>query len=134
VRPSLAAALADGELAAAAARTVRLWHRAWKARVNELRRSDAITAKRTLSQAHRAFTDLMRAFTTRHATLATFLSEPLDGLQRWQRACPSMHPIPRLLLYVASAVSISRRRIYDHSHAGYRAASRKHLVRAGVCR
>jgi hypothetical protein len=26
----------------------------------------------------------MRAFTTKHETFATFLSEPLDGLQRWQ--------------------------------------------------
>jgi hypothetical protein len=69
---------------------VRLWHRAWEARVNELRRTEAVTAKRALSHAHRACTDLMRAFTTRHATLATFLSEPLDGLQRWQRACPHL--------------------------------------------
>jgi hypothetical protein len=83
-RPALAEALEDGAVERAAQRAVRLWHRAWDARVNELRRSDAITAKRALSQAHRACTDIMRAFTMRHATLSVFLSEPLDGLQRWQ--------------------------------------------------
>jgi hypothetical protein len=83
-RPALAEALEDGAVERAAQRAVRLWHRAWDARVNELRRSDAITAKRALSQAHHACTDIMRAFTMRHATLSVFLSEPLDGLQRWQ--------------------------------------------------
>ena len=38
----------------------------------------------SLSHVHRIGTELMRALVTQHETFATFLSEPLDGLQRWQ--------------------------------------------------
>ena len=39
-----------------------------------------------LSHLHRTCTELARAVITKHSTFATFLSEPLDGLQRWQSA------------------------------------------------
>jgi hypothetical protein len=39
-----------------------------------------------LSHLHRTCTELARAVITQHSTFATFLSEPLDGLQRWQSA------------------------------------------------
>ncbi len=83
-RPALAAALADGEMARAAGRIVRLWHVAWDRRVGELRRGDAITQSWGVSHVHRAATDIMRAFSTKHATFAVFLSEPMSGLLRWQ--------------------------------------------------
>jgi hypothetical protein len=35
---------------------------------------------------HRTITSVVAAFITKHSTFATFLSEPLDGLQRWQSA------------------------------------------------
>jgi hypothetical protein len=38
------------------------------------------------SHVQRMMTNIVRAFTTKHETFATFLSEPLDGLQRWQSA------------------------------------------------
>jgi hypothetical protein len=83
-QPALAAALADGALADAAARTVVVWHRAWERRVEELRRSTPIRDHATLSQAHRTCTELVRAICTKHSTFSVFLSAPLDGLQRWQ--------------------------------------------------
>jgi hypothetical protein len=83
-QPALAAALADGELVKAAARTVAKWHRAWERRVNELRRAEAITELAHISQLHRSLVELMRAVCTKHSTFAVFLSSPLDGLQRWQ--------------------------------------------------
>jgi hypothetical protein len=36
---------------------------------------------------HRTAASIVRAFVSKHSTFATFLSEPLDGLQRWQSAC-----------------------------------------------
>ena len=84
LHPALGAALEDGALAVAAARAVTMWHRAWMARVNELRRSSPVREQQTLSQAHRACTEIVRAFCTKHDTCAIFLSEPLCGLQRWQ--------------------------------------------------
>ena len=44
----------------------------------------------SLSHVHRIGTELMRALVTQHETFATFLSEPLDGLQRWQSACSAL--------------------------------------------
>ena len=38
----------------------------------------------SLSHLHRAITNIARALFTKHSTFAVFLSEPLDGMQRWQ--------------------------------------------------
>ena len=81
----LKSVLSDG--AAAAARAVLLWHRAWLCRVGEVRRSEAVLAHVGTSHAHRAGGELLRALVTRHDTCRVFLSEPLDGLQRWQMWC-----------------------------------------------
>ena len=82
----LADALADGDVRRRARRAVRLWRRAWDKRVGELRRSDAMRAQMNLSHRHRVATDVLRAVVVQHETFAVFLSEPLDGLQRWQSA------------------------------------------------
>jgi hypothetical protein len=63
---------------------VRKWREACEWRVAELRRTKAIREQMGLSHVHRISTELMRALVTQHNTFATFLSEPLDGLQRWQ--------------------------------------------------
>jgi hypothetical protein len=68
-RPTLALALEDGALAKAASRTVLQWHKAWEGRVNELRRTDAITDHHGRSHLHRAAVELMRAITTKHGTV-----------------------------------------------------------------
>lgn len=108
-RPALKEALADDKVRRLAKSFTRLWVRAFEQRVRELRASPAILAQRNLSQTHRAATELMRAVVMRHSTFAVrafvtdisqcptlmqhprcflqvFLSEPLDGLQRWQMA------------------------------------------------
>ena len=72
--PPIGVALADGEVANAAKRTVLLWHRAWTRRVGELRRVEAITEHRGTSLAHRASSEMVRAITTKHSTFAVFLS------------------------------------------------------------
>ena len=82
--PTLGALLDDGSLMRRARRITLLWHRATEVRVNELRRSEAVRSQMNLSHMHRTFTELARALITKHSTFATFLSEPLDGLQRWQ--------------------------------------------------
>jgi hypothetical protein len=89
-QPSLAAALERGAVLHEARRMTALWHRAFEQRVRDLRRAEAIRTRLTRSHVHRAFTSLTRAFITKHGTLATFLSEPLDGLQRWQSAAPAL--------------------------------------------
>ncbi len=87
-RPALAAALVDDASAQSvrkrAKRTVCKWRAACEWRVGELRRTQAIRAQMSMSHLHRLATDTMRALITKHDTFATFLSEPLDGLQRWQ--------------------------------------------------
>ena len=85
-RPALTAALADDKVRKRAKSFTRLWVRAFQERVRELRASPAIVAQRNLSQAHRTATEMMRALVMRHETFSVFLSEPLDGLQRWQMA------------------------------------------------
>jgi hypothetical protein len=88
-RPALAAALADGALQRRARRVTTLWHRACEERVAELRRSEPIRAQMHASHIRRTCTELARAVITQHSTFRVFLSEPLDGLQRWQSAmCP----------------------------------------------
>jgi hypothetical protein len=67
--PALHAGLADGAVATAASRTVAQWHRAWDARVSELRRVEAITEHHGRSHIHRTCCELMRAFTTKHQTV-----------------------------------------------------------------
>jgi hypothetical protein len=67
--PALADALTDGALAKAASRTVLQWHKAWEGRVNELRRTDAITDHHGRSHIHRTAVELMRAITTKHGTV-----------------------------------------------------------------
>jgi hypothetical protein len=82
--PALADVLADGALAAAARRATRRWHAAAEARVAALRRSQAVRANAGVAALHRALTNVTRALVVKHETFAPFLSEPLDGLQRWQ--------------------------------------------------
>ena len=82
---ALADALADGGVSRRASRAVKLWRRACDKRVAELRRSDAMQAQMGLSHRHRVATDVLRAMVVQHETFACFLSEPLDGLQRWQQ-------------------------------------------------
>ena len=85
VHPELKSVLGEG--AAAARRVVPLWHRAWLHRIAAVRRSEAVLAHVGKSHAHRAGGELLRALVTRHDTFRVFLSEPLDGLQRWQMWC-----------------------------------------------
>jgi hypothetical protein len=80
----LADALADGALAACARRVTARWHAACEARVAALRRSKGMRAGAGVSRTHRALTNIARALVIKHETFAPFLSEPLDGLQRWQ--------------------------------------------------
>jgi hypothetical protein len=68
-QPGLALALEDGALAKAASRAVRQWHKAWEARVNELRRTEAITDHHSRSHTHRTAVELIRAMTTKHGTV-----------------------------------------------------------------
>ena len=82
--PTLGALLDDGSLLRRARRITLLWHRATEVRINQLRRSEAVRSQMNLSHMHRTFTELARAFITKHETFSTFLSEPLDGMQRWQ--------------------------------------------------
>jgi hypothetical protein len=84
--PALAAALADGEVARMASCLTRLWSRATEERVSELRASQAIEVQMHRSHVHRAVTGVSRMFVLNHPTFSTFLSQPLDGLQRWQSA------------------------------------------------
>jgi hypothetical protein len=91
--PALHAALADGAVATAASRTVAQWHRAWDARVSELRRVDAITEHHGRSHIHRTCCELMRAFTTKHATV---------------RACFAPCPALRCAAHAALAVCAAR--------------------------
>ena len=81
--PRVSAALADGSVSRAAVDAVRGWEAAWNGRVAALRRCDAILAQRPRSHAERAASDVYTALRERHELLATFLSEPLDGLRRW---------------------------------------------------
>jgi hypothetical protein len=82
--PVLSSALGDGAAAKAASHAVHRWHRAWARRIAEVRRSEAIMSRAGTARAHRTGSELMRALATRHETFRIFLSEPLDGLQRWQ--------------------------------------------------
>ena len=84
--PGLKAALADGALMKRARTLTFDWVRASEERVNELRRSDGIRKDLSSSHLQRTAVAVVRAFVTRHSTFSTFLSEPLDGLQRWQSA------------------------------------------------
>jgi hypothetical protein len=82
--PKLQEALADGKVLNRAKNVTDLWHRASDVRVDELRRSDGIRDFMSLSHLHRAITNIVRALFTKHGTFSCFLSEPLDGMQRWQ--------------------------------------------------
>ena len=83
-QPELAAALESGAILKEARRVTEHWHQAFEQRVGDLRRSEAIRALMNRSHVQRTFISLTRAVVTKHDTLSTFLSEPLDGLQRWQ--------------------------------------------------
>ena len=82
--PLLKAALEDGELEKRAGAVAGLWKKVNKIRVHELRTSRGITEHMAETQTHRTLTGIYRAFCTQHDTFRVFLSEPLDGLQRWQ--------------------------------------------------
>ena len=85
--PKLQAALADGKLLGRAKDVTDLWHHASEARVEELRRSEGIRHFMSLSHLHRSVNSVVRAMCMEHSTFSTFLSTPLDGLQRWQMWC-----------------------------------------------
>jgi hypothetical protein len=95
VHPSLAAALADGEVLKRAAAVTATWRDVSTRRVHELRRHKAILDQMGESQAHRTLVGIYRAFVTEHSTFRVFLSEPLDGLQRWQSASRAHARRPR---------------------------------------
>ena len=116
-RSALKEALADDKVRRRAKSFTRLWVRAFQERVRELRASPAVLAQLNLSQTHRAATEMMRALVMRHDTFAVrgfvtrashcwplthalqvFLSEPLDGLQRWQMAMIIMSIVASQLL------------------------------------
>ncbi len=82
--PALFEALVDGSVSRRARATVALWSDTNLQRIQDLRRSAAIRAKMTRSHAHRAGVKVTRSLMLEHDTFRTFLSEPLDGLQRWQ--------------------------------------------------
>jgi hypothetical protein len=123
--PALAAALADGALQMRAARTTLLWRRACAQRVSELRRSKGLRSQLGLSQLHRTLTNIMSAFVTQHSTFSTFLSEPLDALQRWQRACACGCglSVSAVLTHPAPAFSLG-----DPHHGGALPAARQQCV------
>ena len=86
--PPVAAALADGSVADAAMDAAAGWAVGWEVRVGALRRAEPVIAQRARSHFERTATAALCAFRQRHELAATFLCEPLDGLQRWQRwAC-----------------------------------------------
>ncbi len=89
--PRLAAALRDGRVEEQARQLAGQWKRANEECMSKLRRSNGIRAEMGRSHVLRSFTGLLRALVTKHDTLATFLAEPLDGLQRWQSACVCLH-------------------------------------------
>ncbi len=63
-----------------------LWKRANEQHVVQLRRTHGIRKQMNASHVHRTLVGIAHAFCRKHETFATFLSEPLDGLQRWQSA------------------------------------------------
>ena len=83
-QPALAAVLEDGAVLRKAQWVTKKWHLAFEQRVDELRRTKAVRSQLPRRHIHRLCTNLTRAVVTKHSTMATFLSEPLDGLQRWQ--------------------------------------------------
>ena len=82
--PALADALRDGAAMHAARERTKLWSRAWELRVSELRASPALRKQMGRSHVHRTAVSVTRALVANNETFRTFLSEPLDGLQRWQ--------------------------------------------------
>ena len=82
--PEVQALLDGGQLHGAARTTAALWNQAWDATVAALRKSPGITDHRSKSQKQRTATFMMRSLYTKHETFAVFLSDPLDGLKRWQ--------------------------------------------------
>ena len=83
-QPELAAALEEGAVLKKAQWVTKKWHLAFEQRVDDLRRAEAVRSQLPRRHIQRLFTNLTRAVVTKHSTMATFLSEPLDGLQRWQ--------------------------------------------------
>jgi hypothetical protein len=102
--PQLAAALEGDKVMKLARRTTKHWNRAWEQRVSELRASPALRHQMGRSHVHRTAIGITRGLVAQarwdlrvqrprrtcafspaqNETFRTFLSEPLDGLQRWQ--------------------------------------------------
>jgi hypothetical protein len=89
----LALALEDGALAKAASRTVLQWHKAWEGRVNELRRTEAITDHHGRSHVHRTAVELMRAMTTKHGTVRWLCAPALAPTVAHAAACACSSPL-----------------------------------------
>lgn len=109
----VAAVLADGKVRSAARRAIVKWAWAWDARVGELRRSAAIVAHRSRSHVDRTMAGVVVALRQRHEYLATFLSEPLDGLQRWQRWVVLLTLVLMSALHPAACARFAAR---SHAH------------------
>jgi hypothetical protein len=125
LHPLLAEALADGQLVKRAQTVTALWHALSAKRIEELRRSDAIRKQMGASQTHRTLTMLVRAFTTKNDTFAVFLSEPLDGLQRWQMCVVWLRW--RAVLQPA-VLTLARAQVHHHRHARAVSAARQQCV------
>lgn len=133
--PQLAAALEGDKVMNAARRTTKHWNRAWEQRVSELRASPALRHHMTRSHVHRTAIGVTRALVAQvrawlqtrctrrtdasraaqNETFRTFLSEPLDGLQRWQLWVV-------LLTLVCSQLLVN---IWMCAHAPRRASARR---------
>jgi hypothetical protein len=84
-----------------------------------------------LSHAHRSLVTILRAVLTQHDTFSTFLSEPLEGMQRWQSACcagAACHPSTRCTeAHDVPRPIFPERRIHRPRHARLLAAACQHL-------
>jgi hypothetical protein len=149
--PALAAVLADGAVQEQARKVTMLWKRANEQRVVQLRRTVGIRTQMNASHVHRTLTGIMHAFTRKHETFATFLSEPLDGLQRWQSALcmramqfraslvvrsPQLAGTRRQqLTRTCSPTACSARSVYDYHHTNHLAGKCPcvRVIRALAC-
>jgi len=82
--PLLAKACEAGLLRKEANLVVDEWQEAWQFRVSRVRSEAALTKKRMKSYVERVLLSMARAITSKHETFRTILSEPDEGLQRWQ--------------------------------------------------
>lgn len=80
----LALALESGALRRAASLVTADWSQTWEWRVGCVRREAIMTRKKAKAYMERTLLNVTRALASGHDTLKVFLSEPSDGLQRWE--------------------------------------------------